>query len=1183
MRGTTRFLILLLLAVCTRIGQAQVSTATIDGAVKDGSGAAVPGATITAVEQATGVVAKTTSNQAGSYSLPFLKPGTYTVTVAAQGFQSYVQKGLTVAGGDHPTIDVPLTIGTSVETVEVTADVAALGTADASIGQVVTPKQVEDLPLNGRTPLTFVQYSPGVIATANPTGNHAYDNSGLAAFSVAGLPNKNSEILLDGSPDNASDNAPAYSPPIDATAETRLNVFESDAAYGHAGGGVANQITRSGTNRFHGSLYEFNQISALNSNQYFAKRYGQAKPVSRYNQFGASVGGPVWIPKVFNGRDKLFFFLAYEGIRTPYPSSAAVTVPTVAERNGDFSALLGHGTTQSKTCVVGGVQQYYTHDTYQIFDPTSLIPAPGCPSGTYVRAPFAGNMITRAINPVAQAALAFYPLPNAPGDQFGNNNYNTVIRGSDSYDNQFGRLDYALGSRNRLYLTGRHNERDQINSQTFGASNPAFGDLLQRINWGGSLGDVITVSPSLIAEVRLNYTRFQQNQLQHGDGFPLSQLGFPSSLQASSLHTAFPMFILSSNILSLGTETTSDIVAPFNSYGIYADVLKTLGSHSLKFGVDMRRFQKGQQTYATASSSEAGRYVFDNSWTRAVPGTSEATVQGQDFAAFYLGLPTSGTFDQNATSFGQQDYVAFFAQDDWRVTPDLTLNLGVRLDKDFSPIERGAKAVNGFNSTAASPVSAAAVAAYASNPNPLLPPTQFSVNGGLTFASPGDRRFSQFVSTMVSPRIGFSYHPASWGNETVVRGGFGIFVLPVYPFTNAINQEGFSQQSVETITNDNFLTPATTLSNPFPTGLVQPTGASAGLGTFLGNSLTYFSPVVRNAYAERYTLDVQRLLPLGILGEVAYIGNVTHRLPISQFPNFIRRQFETTASNPSLGNSTANPFKGLLPNSGSLNGSTVRVAQLLAVYPEFPVDGITIQNVPAGSSNFNAVEVHAERRIQKGVTFLANYQFSKMMEAVSYLNNSDTQPEYRISQYDRPNHLVIGVTADLPFGKGRAFGAHAPWYLQIPLGGWTVNSLYLYQSGAPLNWGNIVPFNPRALNYNPRQVTAAPGNARATVPAFDLTQFDRIPADQPQFNIRTLPSQFSNLRTDGLMDWDASVLKNFDFTEHTFLQYRLEAFNVMNRPSFSGPNLSPTSSSFGQIGGTQNSQRVIQMAAKIVF
>jgi hypothetical protein len=512
--------------------------------------------------------------------------------------------------------------------------------------------------------------------------------------------------------------------------------------------------------------------------------------------------------------------------------------------------------------------------------------------------------------------------------------------------------------------------------------------------------------------------------------------------------------------------------------------------------------------------------------------------------------------------------------------------MGLRYDKDFSPNERQGRAVNGFAYNTASPISAAAKLAYAAAPVSQIPAANFNVNGGLTFSTANDHRFSDFTSQMFSPRVGFAYTPHQLHN-TVIRGGFGMYVAPVFVFNNALNQQGFSQTTNATTTNDNFLTPITTLSNPYPNGLLQPTGSSAGLSTFLGQAITFFSPVVKNGYSERYTLGVQQQFASVWTAEIDYVGDTNHRLPVTQQLNYIPGQYLTTASNTTLNNSVTNPFKGLLPNSGSLNGSTVTNAQLLAVYPEFPLNGVTVQNVPAGSSNYNALDVLVQRRSRTGLTVVGNYQFSKLLEAVTYLNNFQA-PEYRISQYDHPHHFSVAVTYDLPYGRGRRFGSSSPKLVDLALGGWTLNSIYYYQTGAPVAFGNVLRSatangtGANGLNYSPRSATqlsaTAPGS---TVASFDTTQFNT--GSQPVNNIRVFGSQFGNFRADAFNDWDASVLKNFNFTEHTFFQFRFEAFNVNNRPVFSAPNVTPTSASFGQITSTSNSPRTVQLAGKIVF
>jgi len=1171
---------------------AQVSTATVSGILVDSTGAIIPHVNVVATEQSTGVQTKALSDDSGQYNLNFLKPGTYTLTVEAAGFSKYEQKSVPLSSGDHPTIDIKLTVGADTQTIEVSAAQPLLGTQDASVGQDVPEQLVANLPLNGRTPMSFAQYTVGVVATTNPVGVRPFDNSAIAAFSVGGLPNKNSEILLDGSPDNASDNAPAYELPVDAAREVSIKVFESDATYGHSGGAVANQITKSGTNSFHGTLSEFNQNNDLDALPFFSKRTpGFKNPVSRQNQFGGTIGGPVVIPKLFNGRDKLFFFFGYEGFYDSGTGGAYYSVPTAAERTGDFSALLAQGSTRTDTECTGVTK---TYNSEAIFDPASGTLNAACAAKgftIYDRTAFANNSITSGtlpLNSVALAALQYFPAPNATGNNLGQNNYYSTAESGDRFNNEIGRLDYSISPRQRLYFTGRHNQRVQYINEVFGAADPALGDFLYRLNYGFSAGDILTVSPTLVAEVRLNYTRYSQPTITNGDGFNPTKVGLPN---LQSAHYIFPRFFFNAgSVTNLGATTQTPGTAPFNSDDIFVDFIKSKGLHTLKWGLDARKFQKGNFTFGNSG----GLYNFDNGFTAAF-GSDSFSAVGSDTAAFLLGVPSSASYDLNSHAIGNQTYLGLFVQDDWRARHDLTLNFGLRMDKDFSPNEREGTAVNGFNFTATNPYSAAATAAYVANPNSTLPVANFKVNGGLTFNGPGGI-FSNFTSTMFSPRIGFAYQPAILGKSTVVRGGFGIFVIPIFPFNNGINQEGFSQTTQAPIVS--YAPPTVngpgTLSNPFPNGLTAPAGSANGLGTFVGQALTFLDPSIRNGYSERWHLGFQHQFFSSWLADVFYEGSTGRRLPINESLNYLESQYLTTASNPGLSAAVPNPFFGILPNGGSLNsGKTVALTQLLQTYPEF--GSITEQNVPEGSSIFHALDVHVEHRTGYGLSVLANYQWSKLLEAVSFLNAFDAHPERRISQYDHPTHSVIGVSYQVPYGRGRQFGAKIPRWADLPLGGWNIASSWFYQQGSPLTFGNVTPIAGQAINYNPRAATEF-NNPSTTCPSFNINAFANSVSTtstsicqngnggtQPVNNIRTYHSQFSNLRNDALNDWDASILKNFDVTETSFFQFRLEGFNVNNRPVFSGPNLSPTSGSFGQITGTQNSNRVIQLGGRFVF
>lgn len=1138
--------------------QAQVTTAMISGLVKDQQNNAILGAQITATAKKTGFQNNAISDASGHYNLPFLQPGTYNLTVVANGFSKYVRNDLALSTGDHPTIDITLQLGAAEETVVVTAEVPLLGTADANLGSVVQSAQVEALPLNGRTPLVLVQYTAGVVSTTTPGAVHAYDNSTISAFSVGGLPNKNSELLLDGAPDNASDNAIAYSPMQDAVAEVKVNVFATDSEYGHAGGGVANQSTKGGTNSLHGSLWEFNQNTIFNANTW---RAGLSKPVTpksatHYNQYGLTVGGPVVIPHVIHGKDKLFWFFGWENIKNITPSTFVGSVPTAEERTGDFSAWLNLGT------------------KYQIYNPYSTTVT----GSTVARNPYVGNIITGTLSPVALAILKLYPQPNTTPttgtvDQ---NNYFTQNPSINTFKNFFARSDYQVNQSQKLFVTWRHNRLTQDQNHIF--SNAAMGDILERVNDGATLGDTITINPTTIAEVRLNYTRYVQTQSTSSQGYDSTDLGFGSNLNTSSGSPRLPNIRLA-DIQGIGYNITSGTLgtAPYNNYGILADVVKMKGAHSLKAGLDLRRYEKGNDYPATCSDMNGsaticsnGYFYFDQTWTKAT-NTTTTTADGMAAAAFLLGLPSQSSYALATSTVGKQNYMAYFVQDDWRVRSDLTVNLGLRYEKDFAAYERSGRTLNGFDMTSTNPISASATTAYASNQLAIMSTSNFYVQGGPTFASSDNRGMYNNPSRMLSPRVGFSYNPAWLGRSNVIRGGFGIYVLPVYAFTNAINNPGYSQTTNATITSDNYATPATTLATAFSGGFVKPSGSSQGLSTNLGQAITYMAPAIKNGYAQRWTLGIQHQFPHNYLVELVYIGNQSARLPISYSPNYIRPEFLTTASNTTYNGSVANPFKGLIPNSSSMNGATIAEKQLLMRFPEFGT--LTEQNASNGNSSYNAIDIRVEKRMGKeGITLNANYQYSKLMEHATWLNSFQA-PEHRISSYDHPHHLVTALTYELPFGRGKKFGTHASKYLDMPLGGWKFNGVYTLQSGAPIAWSDAgYNCSSYSFKFNPRNVRTK---------SFDTSCFTTT--STPVNHIRTFPSTFTTFRNDAINNFDASVNKSIKLPRDKEFELRAESFNTLNRPQFSAPNITPTSSAFGMVTNTANTPRIIQVGGRIVF
>jgi hypothetical protein len=542
-----------------------------------------------------------------------------------------------------------------------------------------------------------------------------------------------------------------------------------------------------------------------------------------------------------------------------------------------------------------------------------------------------------------------------------------------------------------------------------------------------------------------------------------------------------------------------------------------------------------------------------------------------------LGLPTAGNYTINATSKNDSKYYVLFVQEDWRVRPNLTLNLGLRWELNTPTLERWNRMSIGFDAAATNQVTDAAVAAYqaknVSSLSPLLSGVSFNPVGGLLFASKDNRAATTVPHNSFSPRLGISWTPSALKNRTVFRAGVGMFyyvygvILPQQP--------GFSATTTYVASNDSFLTPATTLSNPFPNGISQP--ATQGVNTNLGQAITFLNPSLQNQYSLRWTFDIQHQLAKDLVVQLGYIGN--HSVHLTTNYNFgslpaqylSRSLTRDTATINALGALVTNPFAGLLPGT-TLNGSTISVQNLLRPFPQFT--GVTENLMNNGGSYFHMAAIKIQKRFSQGMTVSVNYDHSRLMERVSYLNNGDLALEKRVSTADRPDNFNIGALYELPFGRGKRFGSGVNRVVNAIVGNWAVSTLYSYHSGAPLPWtvGTLIYYG-GDIQYDPRNVSRT----------FDKTKFNTASSQQLASNFRTFPSQFNNLRVDGTNNLNLTVTKDFSFWEEARLQFRVDSFNVCNHALFAGPNVTPTNGAFGTINNTTNTPRLIQMAMQLSF
>ncbi len=1108
--------------------------------------AVIPGVRIIAVNLDTQARYETVSGPAGGFTLPFLAPGPYRVEAESSGFKRYVRERVQVSANQQVGLDIVMDVGDVIETVTVSAEAPLLVTSTASSGQVISERMIADIPMNGRTPLVLAQLAFGVIPSSDPRFTRPFDNAGPSGFSMGGTPNRSNELLLDGSPDTTQNRRVAYNPPVDTVQEVKVETFQADAAYGNTGGGTVNVVLKGGSNDFHGNVYNFNQVSKLAATDFFVNRSGGKKGQLVYNQWGVNAGGPLLVPKIYNGKNRVFWHFAYEGIKDRIPEPDQRTVPTAAERRGDFSALLG----------LGG--------NYQIYDPATGVRE----GGRIRRQPFPNNVIPQSrLNPVAQNYLKFYPEPNIAGERDGRNNFQANATRGDDFYNVMGRLDVNVSDKHKFFYNFRTNTRTEFRGFAFGLDNISNGNFLRRINYGSTFDDVYTFNPTTFLNVRANWTRFTEGSRRPSLGFDMTSLGFPQSLAAAVSQAVMPQIDLR-DFNDLGQS--GDAPFPFDQWQIFATVNKIVGSHSLKFGADLRLLRENRGSFGNSS----GFYQFRENWVVGPLDNSSRAPLGQDFASFLLGLPTSGRFDVASFFSTQAGYWSFFLQDDWKVARNFTLNLGVRWEKETATTERFNRQVVGFDEVTANRATDAARAAYAANPIPELAATNFNPVGGVLMATEQNRAITTTPSDLFSPRVGFAFTPASLGGRTVLRGGFGLFY-----FTQGVQrpqQPGCQQRTQMVPTLDSFLTVNADLSDPFPGGILQP--KNEGINTFLGQSVTFYNPIFDNPYSVRWTFNIQHELARNLVLEAGYMGNHAVRLADDRDLNFVPRNFLSTspfrdqAVIDRMTRKVANPFKGLLPGT-SLNGSTVSASQLLRRFAQFSGDdGVVIDLDTFGSSYFHMFQTRLEKRFSGGLQFIANYQFSKLIARTSFLNPSDFAPEKRIADEDRPHRFVFSGTYELPFGAGKPVLGGARGVANQIAGGWSVSGVYTYSSGDALDWGNVIYFG-GPLDYEARNVDRA----------FDTSRFETDSKRQLEWNIRTFPSQFTTYREAATNNFDISVLKNFPINERFKLQYRAEFFNTFNHPAFDNANTSPTSSSFGRITRQRNLPRVVQMALKLTW
>jgi hypothetical protein len=1051
-----------------------------------------------------------------------------------------------------------------------------MSTESASVGTVIDSKRVADLPLTYGNPFVLIGLAAGVAFTGDPRLDRPFEPTHIVGYAIGGSRGNLSDVTIDGAPTTARTGGSAiaaYVPPTDAVAEFKIQTATFDASFGQTQGGVTNMGVKSGTNMLHGSAYYSFYRPSLWANDFFNNKKGGARPPFIYDRWGGSVGGPVYLgKKIYDGRNKTFFFYAYEGIhdRRPRYDGNVYTVPSPDMLNGNFASLLA----------IPG-----TGSTYQIYDPGTRVAVAG---GRTQETPFAGNIVPQArFNAVGKAISKYYPAPTSTPAADGTGNLlRPDLAEPLKYRNHLWRMDQNVSEKHRFFIRAAIYDRGSNYDNFF--DNIATGVKFGFVARAGVFDDVYAISPTMVLNTKYSYSRYirYQDQMDGANGFDLTTLGFPASYAnlIPKSDKRFPIINLGASYIPTGYNANG-LFQPDMIHMGAATLTKVLSTHSLRTGVEFRAYQ---ETTTNFGGPETGQFNFDSTFTRGPldnSPTSPGSI-GQSVAALLLGLPSASSVVTRAASFAEQSNSwGFFVQDDWKVSNKLTVNIGLRYEFEQPLHERFNRSVAGFDANFVQPYSGAAAASYAANAaltTPQIP--SIAAKGGFTFEGVNGNSAALYKTPKngFMPRAGLSWQ---FGNHSLFRAGMGMFQGFLGVRRGAVNQAGFSQNTnmVPTIDNINFVA---TLSNPYPSGIQSPLGASLGGVTNSGGGITFFnqSPLMPRVF--RWEGGLQHELKGGFLLQVDYVGNKSYRLEINRNFNALPNKylssspFRDNATNALLTASVPDPFYGLnvVNQSGIFTTTTTARQNLMAPFPQF-TNVTTSTN--EGYSWYHSLQLGAQKRFAKGYTVMANYTLSKFMQATNLLNAADPAPLREISDQDSPRRFTLSGVAELPFGPGRPIPIANPVLSRI-VGGWQLSGIWSYQMGFPIAWGNIIALHPEQI--------LLPKSQRTTDHYFNTAAFDTLSADQLVSNVRTFPLRFPTIRQPSPNNVDLALIKNTRIKEGKEIQFRCEALNAFNHPIISGSSqnniqTSPTSATFGQIVGSTQAgyPRRLQLSFKFIF
>jgi hypothetical protein len=1119
---------------------AQEFRATLQGDISDPTQARVPKATVVLRNADTGIERNGESDAAGHYLFQFVPPGTYSLTTSAGGFKTIVRTGIALSLNDNIRLDVELPLGEAAEKVSVVGDIAVVQAESSSLGSVVNREIIENLPLKGHSSLYMYNLTTGVVGNRYLEDVRPSDTGTNVLFTANGAPLASGEVSVDGVPNTVNVGRglalSPWVPPTEAVAEMKLQMGTLPAEYGRAGGAITNIVIKSGTNELHGSVYENFRNSSLDANLFFPRGRGQALTPYTVNTFGASIGGPVTIPKLYHGKNRTFFFFGYEGSREGNGQSTTSSVPTSRMRQGDFSEVPN-----------------------PIYDPFSVHTVDGSP----LRDPMPGNIIPASRqDPIARNMMKYWPAPNNPNVNPSTPWVQNFVQGSKwptTRDGYVFKLDHQLTQKHQTFT--RVNIGDaffNFNYDFDGLATPGR-NVVHRPNKGVAVNDTYLIDPRTTLDTRIGYTFGKEQQRPFSYGFDLASLGFSQQFVNLVQFPAFPTIGVTG---FQGLAGSGYKEQPGYTYSAQSSVSMQRGRHLFKTGGEVRLLRGNFLT----NNTPAGSFSFNQAATGGPSAIATASGSGFAMASFLLGWPSGGSIDYaNGVSVQSIFYGAYF-QDDFRISNKLTVNAGLRYDYESPRTERYDRTTRGF--------------AYRT-PSPLKVPGM-NLAGGLLYAGVdgNPRGIYDPDRNNFAPRLGFAY---SLNSRTILRGGYALSYIPSI---GSVFPVGYSNTTTM-VTSQDGITPLDTLRNPYPGGLLPLVGNSQRLLTLVGQTVSFVEPSDLTSVYHNWQFNIQRELAARTLFELAYVGGRGIHLaaPPTDFTSAVNEQLNQfdpkyLSLGADLSKVVDNPFYGYL--TGSLGGKTIAESQLLRPYPQF--QSVTRSAPAFGNSVYHSVQMKVEKRMSHGLTALVSYTISKNIgDLTNAQNNYDRRAERALSDWDVPQRLTITAAWDLPLGRTRRFATNISGILDAFVGGWTLSTFNTFQGGFPVGFGLVRcaagsgSCRPNA-NGDPASGISGPIVDRLNR-YFNTGAFSQ-PADYTWGN---LSPRIGAVRSPGMNNMNLTLSKAFRVTERSRVEFRTSSYNLLNHPIFSAPNTTFGDASFGKVFNQVNLGRQMEFMAKIVF